>query len=91
MSVGVAGATITQVAHRHDVTRQQIYTWRGDSKRRGCCQRLHPVSSSTCRYSLDISLYPSLCLSLSAYADCPVEMGGSSRRLFSVNGVLPAP
>ncbi|MGN7964384.1 DUF1214 domain-containing protein, partial [Brucella sp. 22210] len=33
---------------------------------------------STCRYSLDISLYPSLCLSLSAYADCPVEMGGSS-------------
>ncbi|GAA3090926.1 hypothetical protein GCM10010520_41350 [Rhizobium viscosum] len=28
--------------------------------------------------SLDISLYSSLCLSLSAYADCPVEMGCSS-------------
>jgi len=24
-SVGVDGATVTQVAHRHDVTRQQIY------------------------------------------------------------------
>lgn len=41
-------------------------------------RRTSPVSNSTCRYSLDISLYPSLCLSLSAYADCPVEMGGSS-------------
>ncbi len=35
MSVGVAGATITQVAHRHDVTRQQIYTWRGELKKKG--------------------------------------------------------
>lgn len=32
MSVGVAGATVTDVAHRHDVTRQQIYTWRGELK-----------------------------------------------------------
>ncbi|KAA3508974.1 IS66 family insertion sequence hypothetical protein [Agrobacterium rosae] len=31
----VAGATITQVAHRHDVTRQQIYTWRGELKKKG--------------------------------------------------------
>ena len=35
-----------------------------------------PVSNSTCQYSLDISPSSSLCLSLSAYADCPVEMGG---------------
>lgn len=35
MSVGVAGATITEVAHRHDVTRQQIYTWRGELKKKG--------------------------------------------------------
>src|SRR5690606_26501392 len=41
-------------------------------------RRTSPVSNSTCRYSLDISLSSSLCLSLSAYADCPVEMGGSS-------------
>lgn len=35
MSVGVAGATITEVAHRHDVTRQQIYTWRRELKKKG--------------------------------------------------------
>lgn len=35
MSVGVAGATITEVAHRHDVTRQQIYTWRSELKKKG--------------------------------------------------------
>ncbi len=37
-------------------------------------RRTSPVSNSTCRYSLDISLSSSLRLSLSAYADCPVEM-----------------
>lgn len=35
MSVGVAGATITEVAQRHDVTRQQIYTWRSELKKKG--------------------------------------------------------
>ncbi|MCO5966022.1 IS66-like element accessory protein TnpA [Sinorhizobium meliloti] len=35
MSVGVSGATVTEVAHRHDVTRQQIYTWRSEVKKKG--------------------------------------------------------
>lgn len=35
LSVGVAGATVTQVAQRHDVTRQQIYAWRHDLKKKG--------------------------------------------------------
>ncbi|WP_081688063.1 transposase [Rhizobium mesoamericanum] len=30
MSVGIDGATVTDVAQRHDVTRQQIYTWRSE-------------------------------------------------------------
>ncbi|NEK20671.1 transposase [Rhizobium leguminosarum] len=30
-----AGATITEVARRHDVTRQQIYTWRSELKKKG--------------------------------------------------------
>lgn len=34
-SVGVGGATVTEVAWRHDVTRQQIYTWRHALKRKG--------------------------------------------------------
>lgn len=35
MSVGIEGATVTQVAQRHDVTRQQIYTWRRELKKKG--------------------------------------------------------
>ncbi|TCU31485.1 IS66-like element accessory protein TnpA [Rhizobium azibense] len=35
MSVGVDGATVTEVAHRHDVTRQQIYKWRRELKMKG--------------------------------------------------------
>jgi transposase len=34
-AVGVGGATVTQVAHRHEVTRQQIYAWRHELKRKG--------------------------------------------------------
>lgn len=34
-SVGVCGATVTQVAQRHDLKRQQIYAWRSDLKKRG--------------------------------------------------------
>jgi transposase len=34
-SVGVDGATVTQVAQHHDVTRQQIYAWRHDLKKKG--------------------------------------------------------
>lgn len=35
MSIGIDGATVTQVAQRHEVTRQQIYAWRHDLKRKG--------------------------------------------------------
>jgi len=33
-SVGIAGATVTHVAHRYDVTRQQIYRWRHELKKK---------------------------------------------------------
>ena len=35
MSVGVDGASVTQVAQLHDVTRQQLYAWRHDLKKKG--------------------------------------------------------
>ena len=34
-SVGIDGATVTQVAQRCDVTRQQIYAWRHELKTKG--------------------------------------------------------
>ena len=36
--VGLHGATVTQVAQRHEITRQQIYAWRHDLRRKGLCQ-----------------------------------------------------
>ena len=35
LSVGVEGATVTQVAQRYEVTRQQIYAWRHELKKKG--------------------------------------------------------
>jgi transposase len=34
-AVGVDGASVTQVAQCHDITRQQIYTWRHELKKKG--------------------------------------------------------
>ena len=36
--VGLAGATVTQVAQRHDLRRQQIYAWRHDLRKKGLCE-----------------------------------------------------
>lgn len=35
MSVGIDGASVTQVAQRHEIRRQQIYAWRHDLKKKG--------------------------------------------------------
>ena len=35
LSVGIDGSTVTQVAQRHEVTRQQIYAWLHDLKKKG--------------------------------------------------------
>jgi transposase len=40
LSVGVDGATVTQVAQRHEVTRQQIYAWRHEMKKKGLLSAL---------------------------------------------------
>ena len=50
-SVGVGGVTVTQLAHRHDVTRQQIYGWRHELKKKG----LWPLSSGVAFLPVDIS------------------------------------
>lgn len=35
LEVGVDGASVTSVAQRHEVTRQQIYTWRRELRLKG--------------------------------------------------------
>lgn len=34
-SIDIDGATVTQVAQRHEVSRQQIYAWRHELKKKG--------------------------------------------------------
>jgi len=52
MSVGIDNATVTQVAQRHDVTRQQIYAWRHDLKKKG----LLPPESGALFLAVDMPL-----------------------------------
>lgn len=47
--VGVGGATVTDVARRHDVTRQHIYQWRRQLKDKG----LWPVPEGMAFLALD--------------------------------------
>ena len=35
LEAGVGGASVTQVAQRHELTRSQIYGWRRDLKKKG--------------------------------------------------------
>ena len=47
--VGVDGATVAEVARRHDLTRQHIYQWRRELRRKG----LWPCSGETVFLALD--------------------------------------
>lgn len=47
-AVGVNGATVTEVARRHEITRSQVYGWRRDLKRK----RLFPTAAPVCFVSL---------------------------------------
>ncbi|MEL4073306.1 transposase [Ochrobactrum sp. GPK 3] len=53
-SVGVEGATVTEVALRHDVSRQQIYMWRSEWKRK----RLLPPSPEPLFLPVDMAATP---------------------------------
>lgn len=56
MSVGVDGATVTQIAQRHDVTRQQIYAWRHELKKKG----LWSLEAGALFFPMDIRSAPSV-------------------------------
>lgn len=49
MEVGVDGATVAEVARRHELTRQHIYQWRRELRRKG----LWPGSGATVFLALD--------------------------------------
>ena len=86
MSVGIDNATVTQVAQRHEITRQQIYKWRHELKGKGLWspdagalflpidfEALHalPAPSTVApSISVELSLANGRCL-VSVRSDCP--------------------
>lgn len=52
MSVGLDGATVSEVACRHDLMRQQIYAWRHELKKKG----LLPPKADTVFLPVDMSV-----------------------------------
>ena len=50
-SAGVGGVTLTQLAHHHEVTRQQLCAWRHELKKK----RLWPPSAGVAFLPVDIS------------------------------------
>ena len=71
MEVGLRGATLTDVARRHSVSRSQLYTWRQELKRHGA---LRPPEAAEGR-SVFMPVAPPL---LPASAVEPVPLGDAS-------------
>ncbi|WP_047994475.1 transposase [Puniceibacterium sp. IMCC21224] len=67
MSVGIDGATVTQVAQRHEITRQQIYAWRHDLKKKG----LWSPDAGALFFPLDIPVTAGVPVAQSRVADVP--------------------
>ena len=73
--VGVGGATVTDVARRHDVRRQHIYQWRRQLKDKG----LWPESEGMAFLTLDAPDLPLISKPEPA-TDVPVEIGFANGR-----------
>ncbi len=67
MSVGIDGATVTQVAQRHEITRQQIYAWRHDLKKKG----LWSTGAGAIFFPLDIPVTAGVPVGQARVADVP--------------------
>lgn len=73
--VGVGGATVTEVARRHDVTRQHIYQWRRQLKHKG----LWPVPEGMAFLALDAPELP-LASEPEPATSAPAEIGFANGR-----------
>ena len=73
--VGVGGATVTDVARRHDLTRQHIYQWRRQMKDKG----LWPEPEGTAFLALDAPDLPLTSKPESAIG-APAEIGFANGR-----------
>ena len=66
-SVGVGGASVTQIAQRHEIKRQQIYAWRHELKKKG----LWSPDAGALFFPLDISTAAGVPVAQPAAAEVP--------------------
>ena len=81
-SVGIDGATVTQVAQRCDVSRQQVYRWRHELKAKG----LWPLDAGAAFLSVDFRAPEVASPEPKPALDVPLELclqGGRSLRFDS--------
>ncbi len=83
-SVGVDGATVTQVAQRHDVTRQQIYAWRHELKKKG----LWPSEPGTVFLAVDFPSVESDLAEPTLAPSVPVELRLASGRCLRFDSTM---
>ncbi|WP_159590511.1 IS66-like element accessory protein TnpA [Chelativorans xinjiangense] len=80
--VGVDGATVADVARRHDITRQQIYQWRRDLRRRR-------TGAEEAPYFLPVELHGGEVRALGSSGDRRLEIGLRNGRTVRVAGDIP--
>ena len=79
--VGLRGATVAEVARRHDLTRQHLYQWRAELRKRGDC------------LSDDAGFLPVEIGAAVAAAPAPTSVEivlANGRRLRGIEGLSPA-
>ena len=81
--VGIGGATVSDVARRHDLTRQHIYQWRRALRRKG----LWSGSDGTVFLALDAAAEP-LRSSPSAGHEMSIEIVLGNGRMVRLSGGL---
>ncbi|MEL6646039.1 MAG: transposase [Pseudomonadota bacterium] len=81
MEVGVAGATVADVARAHDLTRQHIYQWRRQMREKG----LFPAPDGSVFLALD---GPEPAATTAATVPAEVEIGFANGRSLRCRGGL---
>jgi transposase len=82
--VGVKGARVADVARRHDLTRQHIYQWRAEFRRRG-----ESLAEDTGFLPVEIATAPIVTSAPVATATVEIVLA-NGRRLRGIDGLSPS-
>ena len=81
---GVNGARVADVARRHDLTRQHIYQWRGEFRRRG-----ESLAEETGFLPVEVAAVPTLTSAPTTTVTVEIVLA-NGRRLRGIDGLSPS-